>query len=494
MQPEQQQSHDLSNNNLSLSELEKSCQNIMNSNFDCDTKTCFITLMKILDNIIQHPTNPKFRSINVTNPAFHKKVGSVEGSIQFLLSCGFIYDTSNDMNTIMMNTSSSSSSSSFLILLEENENQKHIIQARRLLMMRCIQDLKCKMEELPTYKPPPAPIVLTTSSEKPNQLPTSTSTARNNDAFVFNPYVGQRYDALSAGTGLSLGPDPNYVSKTEMELQKLQEKQKQLESDTKKEQQRQWSAYRPDETISFASNNPTSSNDTDNMDKRATTSSDNTLLMEKLQKQNEESKQRQNGGFTTKAMRDLKKLKKMKIYKNVTITIQFPDGFKIVSSSFVPNDTVEDVISSIYTDCFNTSSWKNYNTSVNIFDLYTTPPRRLLVLSQTLLEQDLVPAAKIFVSWKKNWNEIIPSSLALPVSYDIIRHDLFQKTLTSSSSPSALSFPSGKYLVADDNNDDDNDNNKNDKRKDDDTEKKNNNVKKKISREETLLQRMMGRK
>ena len=34
------------------------------------------------------------------------------------------------------------------------------------------------------------------------------------------------------------------------------------------------------------------------------------------------------------------------------------------------------------------------------FDLYVAPPRRLLNDAKTLAEEELVPAAKIHVSWK----------------------------------------------------------------------------------------------
>eukprot|EP00970_Alexandrium_tamarense_P018345 scaffold13329_cov209-Alexandrium_tamarense.AAC.9 len=53
---------------------------------------CTITLLRVIDNILQDPhrTNPKVRKIKVNNPAFWKRSGQWEGSVDFLVACGFI--------------------------------------------------------------------------------------------------------------------------------------------------------------------------------------------------------------------------------------------------------------------------------------------------------------------------------------------------------------------------------------------------------------------
>ena len=47
------------------------------------------TLLKILDNIIQDPNEPKYRKIRVQNKAFQEQVACMEGAIDFLLGAGF---------------------------------------------------------------------------------------------------------------------------------------------------------------------------------------------------------------------------------------------------------------------------------------------------------------------------------------------------------------------------------------------------------------------
>lgn len=59
--------------------LEASLQILFNSNFDSDTKACIIVLLKVLDNVLQKPQEPKVRSIRLANAAFAKKVVQRKG-------------------------------------------------------------------------------------------------------------------------------------------------------------------------------------------------------------------------------------------------------------------------------------------------------------------------------------------------------------------------------------------------------------------------------
>lgn len=63
--------------------LESALQNLLDSNFDVDTKACIITMIKVLDNIVQKPNNPKVRSIRLANAAFSKKVVERKGGGTF---------------------------------------------------------------------------------------------------------------------------------------------------------------------------------------------------------------------------------------------------------------------------------------------------------------------------------------------------------------------------------------------------------------------------
>ena len=49
-----------------------------------------------MDNIVQNPTEEKFRKIRKSNKAFQERVGSMEGTEMFLEACGFQNKTIED--------------------------------------------------------------------------------------------------------------------------------------------------------------------------------------------------------------------------------------------------------------------------------------------------------------------------------------------------------------------------------------------------------------
>ena len=59
---------------------------------------CFFHLifLQYLDNIVQNPTEEKFRKIRKSNKAFQERVGSMEGTEMFLEACGFQNKTIED--------------------------------------------------------------------------------------------------------------------------------------------------------------------------------------------------------------------------------------------------------------------------------------------------------------------------------------------------------------------------------------------------------------
>lgn len=52
-------------------------------------KVCVDTICKYLDNIIQNPTEEKFRKIRKSNQAYLNRVAAIEGHDLFLSACGF---------------------------------------------------------------------------------------------------------------------------------------------------------------------------------------------------------------------------------------------------------------------------------------------------------------------------------------------------------------------------------------------------------------------
>ena len=56
-------------------------------------KICVETLCKYLDNIMQNPTEEKFRKIRQSNKAYQERIAVLEGTSLFLQSAGFMSQT-----------------------------------------------------------------------------------------------------------------------------------------------------------------------------------------------------------------------------------------------------------------------------------------------------------------------------------------------------------------------------------------------------------------
>jgi hypothetical protein len=443
----------------SVRDLEEAVAIIFQNNFDEDSKVCIVTIMKLLDNLLHQPGNPKVRTIRLGNKAFSNRVGSRVGAIDFLQACGFQYENEQELE---------------LVLLPEEEHTKHLINARRLLMTRAITDLGMSSDALPPYRPPPT---LTSSTSSTTNATTGRSNADTaTPAAAFNPYQGHRHDAKSAAVGANLGPDSNYVSATESQLQSLQRQQATLEAKLQQPlQDRAWIATLPVSALPATAAVSTVTASTSSLPQQpqggnSTTKapSDGALLAQRAKRQHEERMQRENGGMTTKAMRDLEKIKKQKVYTHCSLTIQFSDGCKL-TGKFLPKETIATVIAAV-NKCLLGQQSRN-------FDLYVTPPRRLLPPKSTLTQEGLVPAAKIFVSWKDGSS---PDKNSAVGSY------LEPRLFGGEAATSTSSFPSAQPIVGSDRASSSNSNSQ-DGEGGGKTEKK-------TSREEDLLKRMMGGK
>lgn len=461
-------------------QLEQELAAIFQNNFDADTKVCLVTMIKILDNILQQPGNEKVRSIRMTNPAFHEKVASRRGAskctlvpfriafgwkseqslshfvvsplytflVEFLQACGFVRQPAPPQLLAKV----SALGDDYLVLTFEMEKTSHLVAARQLLTNRAMQDLGMNPDELPAYKPPPsAPSIASNKRQNPDP-----------PKVEFDPYRGHHIDVKAASVGARLGPEENYVSPTDYQLQRLQTQQKKLEDSM------QQKLIDRDLVATLPSSAPPQTNVSLSFSSapaaRESEPSDAGLLAARQQRLDEERRKREEGGFTTKAMRDLEQMKKAKVYSHVQLRVQFRDG-SAVHGKFLPKETlgqVKEVISS----CFCVAGLD--------FDLYVAPPRRLLKLENTLQEEGLVPAAKILASWKVSGAPLSHASVG-----SFLKPELFRQ------GESVQAYPTAQAVASDG------------KASSSSTASDNTMVDEKpaaLSREELLLQRMMGGK
>jgi hypothetical protein len=73
----------------SVEEVRALCHRMINSNFDCVSSPAVLTITKYLDNLIRHPSDHKYRTINLLNTAFVENVAAAKGALDLLQAMGF---------------------------------------------------------------------------------------------------------------------------------------------------------------------------------------------------------------------------------------------------------------------------------------------------------------------------------------------------------------------------------------------------------------------
>ena len=218
----------MSNTTSVKSSIDAAISKVLQNNFDSDSKVCLLTLLKIIDSVLQKPGNPKVRKIRKTNAAIQTKIVE-RGGVDLLQSVGFV-DQQEDPKLLQTNDSTEI----FLVLPEHQENTETLVTARHMLSRVLTLQLHCKAEELPKYQPPPPKATIAT-------------TQNNSGSASFNVYQGQRYDGQSAAVGTHLGPPKDWKSATDSKLEKLQQQQQKLQTKLQKKNAltRNWFAILP---------------------------------------------------------------------------------------------------------------------------------------------------------------------------------------------------------------------------------------------------------
>jgi len=70
-------------------QMDQAIQDLLTYRAGGDGERALNTLKKMLGNVIEQPEEPKFKSINLDNPAFKKRVAGLKGGIALLKACGF---------------------------------------------------------------------------------------------------------------------------------------------------------------------------------------------------------------------------------------------------------------------------------------------------------------------------------------------------------------------------------------------------------------------
>ena len=376
-------------------------QHVLTSNFDARSKECLQTLLKIVDNVLKQPQQTKFRTLRLSNPALQQKVVQTQG-LGILKACGFIEGKDGGGTVLTLPTTAGAGTGTATGTgTGSSDPTPMLLSVRHKLASTLQEDL-----QVPEAEIPPVPQI---SIAAHADTTTNSSTVNS-----FNVYRGQRYDGQSAAVGANLSAPPGWKSQTERQVEELQLKKSKLEakvaaqkSKTKNRIERRWKASRGggDNPRVMASTGTEASSSSESR-------SDAALLAAQISKQQQQRQAMENRGFTTKAMRDLAQLQTAKVYSHAHLRIQFSDG-SWIEGDFGTKETIGDVWNALHQDVL--SSYiveSNNNDDSNTLVLFQTPPRTVFSdPSQTLQALGLVPAAKLFASWKKPPQPIIASAM-----------------------------------------------------------------------------------
>mmetsp|Transcript_3497 Transcript_3497/g.9802 ORF Transcript_3497/g.9802 Transcript_3497/m.9802 type:complete len:523 (+) Transcript_3497:309-1877(+) len=229
----------------SLKALDEAVKRVLQNNFDADSKTCILTLLKILDNVLQQPHNPKVRTLRTQNQAIRSRIVDRQGH-HVLLACGFVFVLETEPGGIGMGVGIGTQQQQQqpeekLVLHEDREDTELLVKARHTLARIAVLELGARAETMPKFHPPPPRARMASSSSSSGGPPPSGG---------FDVYKGNRFDGQSASVGTNLGPPANWKSKTEQELAELKRREEKL--------QRELLAGRGKNKNSKSNNNPVS--------------------------------------------------------------------------------------------------------------------------------------------------------------------------------------------------------------------------------------------
>ena len=396
--------------------------NMLSSNFDAILKVGLIAITKYITNILAYPEDEKYRTINISNKTFEEKVLPIKGAIEFFYSLQF---TESNMK-------------GFPALILTNKSTHEVINIM-------IEAKKCLDNALDKLQVP--------EDERPGNKNISPST--KNTTNTFDPYK-----PVIARTA---NQPPRTESVTDKKLEELDIRRRKLEGNVENVA-RQTLVLLPKIDGSVASiqeylvdQGPSLDEENGNNDSKIVAKT----MMKKI------ANIGQDAPLTTKAIRDLEKAQKERVFSQTLVRIKFPDRI-CIQGYFHPRNTMLDVynwimecliyipdnINSITTSTTASKTKMGEFNDINatIFELYMTPPKQLYLQNKTLHDLKLVPAAIFHLSWKsKDIEDVIRSKATVGnAAGSYIHPSLFLQS--SGKTDSYGYFPVGEKLIPESNN------------------------------------------
>ena len=323
---------------------------IRNALFDEDAAATLLILAKIIGNVLKRPSSEKVRSLRKANAKIRERIIRVPGAVGVLRAVGF-------------------SDAGECLQLNVEGIDGHILAqklAGALEVLRVVAFEVGVADDVLPKIPETLPAMFAADAPAPAPPTNFDVFASKVDRVVPQPRGGR-------------SATEQRVSILKKKADKLLEEAGLPDRRTRIRLKGQQDASRAPRGVEGSSSGP----------------SDASIVARSLKARME--KQKLNAQLRTKAQRDLTQLQSKRVYTETCIRVQFPRPHDsiILESYFNPNERIEavlDVIRKSLVPAFSDAP----------FELYQTPPRRVLQPNSTLRDEKLVPSAVVRLSWQEN--------------------------------------------------------------------------------------------
>ena len=404
-------------------------QRLRQGAFDEDSRNAVIFLMKVIRKAVTSPPGHKRRTIRLNNDVLQWRLGRLEGGLDTLASVGFVAE--GDGVTITL--PHPLTISSHAVIQCYNELLRHAtdlsvprdqlqppltaLDIDRAASLSSSQQQSSSSFSFGSSSSSSSPFSFSSSSSSST---TTTTTSSSAPAAPFNPYQ-------VAINRMEPQPRGSSISETEQQVEQLKKKRDLLlkaHGITKplSDVERAFHAVQPGTPFnrqSIDANNASRRNGQGGKDALLT---DTQLVVRSAKLRSAKAKQKEQ--MTTKAMRDLNKMKRQKLYAKTLLRVQFPSRL-IVEGVFRPHETISDVCDVLRRVVLSEAC------AGSGFYLFTIPPKSVLDSKKTLKQLGLCPAALVYLGW---------SSGSAPASKEeLLRLNMMAKTTAAGGSSVIMS-------------------------------------------------------
>lgn len=433
---------------------------LLQHNFDAASKVAVSVLTRYIHNLLCRPDDATVRVINSQNKVFRDKVQAARGAQTVLESAGFVEDSINKR-----------------LQFEDTAENRRRAQEAFVALTAAMDELQMAEDERPR---------LTAPISSPSEIGIPFDPFRS---FIVRPAMGAAVvgpDAPNAPVEVVHSGERKARSATDEQLQALRRRRRELEG-ARGSIGRQTKVLYPGDSPETAVALSVQG------DPEPSGPLPRSVLQKTLKALTGDGSS--DAPLTTRAVRELQRLQQEKVYREAVLRVRLPDRLQFVGH-FHPRDTVADVYLWLHRVCFaqgcdggdgDDEEWQAEETGTappsteaelrrvavaqavfgDVFELYTAPPRTVYapqrpsgqplgdvrgedgesdhnVLSCTLAEVGLVPAAVLNLQWRGG---APPVSAAAATSFAYVHPRLQESATSKTGCADAALRPQGVPLV-----------------------------------------------